>query len=353
MSIYVTPFGKTSDGNAVTKYTLVNANGASVSVMDFGATVTNIIVPDKNGLMADIVAGYDSVESYEAADGYLGATIGRFGNRISKGTFILDGVRYDGLYLNNNGNHLHGGKCGFSHKMWEVAPCVADNSLVCTYVSEDGEEGYPGRICVRVTFTLSDENDLSINYHATTSKKTVINLTNHSYFNLNGFGSGTVLDHILYIDADAYLPTDEGLIPTGEIRSVKDTPFDFNIPKTIGSDFSLEASRDLAVAGGYDHCMVFTKGIGGMKKRITITSPSSGRVMEVFTDRPCVQLYSANFLKNESFPLKGGVRQTPQTALCLETQSMPDSMNHKGFTDCTLNVGEEYNTTTVFRFGVQ
>ena len=353
MQISVTPLGKTTDGKAVSKYTVTNPCGMSVSIIDLGAAITSIVVPDKNGLMRDVVAGYDCVRSYELAGGYLGATVGRFGNRIAKGTFSIDGIRYSGLYLNNNGNHLHGGKRGFSHRMWQITPSVDNASLVCKYVSADGEEGYPGELTVTVTFTLTAENELYINYKASTDKKTVINLTNHSYFNLNGFASGTVLDHILWMDADRYLPTDEELIPTGELKNVSGTDFDFRMPKSIGSDFAPDRSRDQMLAGGYDHCMVFTNdGSGEIRHRIRLSSDKSGVYMDVLTDRPCVQLYTANFLNNPDFPLKGGYPQKPQTAVCLETQCMPDSMNHSGFTDCTLDVGQVYNTTTVLRFGL-
>ncbi len=354
MKIAAMYFGKTSSGIEVTKYTLINSNGMAVSIIDLGATITSIIVPDKNGLMSDVVAGYDSARSYELANGYLGACIGRFGNRIAKGEFSLDGTTYSGLFLNNNGNHLHGGKCGFSHKMWNVTANEETNSLECKYVSSDGEEGYPGELSVTITFTLNDNNELSINYKATANKKTVINLTNHSYFNLNGFASGTVLDHTVWMDADRYLPTDADLIPTGEIRNVSGTTFDFRTTKTIGKDFAPDNDNDQKLAGGYDHCMVFTNNeTNAMQKRIRLSSEQSGRYMEVITDRPCVQFYTANFLNNAEFPLKGGYPQRTQTAVCLETQCMPDSMNHAGFTDCTLDVGQVYDTTTTFRFGIQ
>ncbi|MBQ8310595.1 MAG: galactose mutarotase [Clostridia bacterium] len=339
-------FGTLDDGRDVYTYTMRNEAGMLARICDFGGTIMELRVPDKFGRIADIVEGYDSIRDYVLDTSYIGALIGRTGNRINKGIFYLDGKKYE-IFQNNNGNSLHGGKIGFSHKIWNVkAEDGTEPKLTLTLVSPDGDENYPGTLNVTVVYTLLKSNALSIHYEATTDKKTIVNLTNHAYFNLAGYASGKILDHVLQIDADAYLPVDEGLIPTGEIRSVESTPFDFREPKTIGKDF--EAS------GGYDHCLCFT---GGATKepvlRIEVYEPNTGRLMQVYTDQPCVQFYSGNFLKDPEFPLKGGYPQNVQAAFCLETQKMPDSINHPNFTDTVLNPGETYTHTTIYSFSVK
>jgi aldose 1-epimerase len=348
-------FGTLSDGRSVYSYSLKNDNGMSVKIIDFGATIVKIRTPDRKGNFTDVVLGYDNLYDYEFGDGYLGAAVGRFANRIAGGRFVLDGVTYDNLHTNNKKNHLHGGKRGFSHRMWDVEMRDSDEpSVVMTYTSIDGEEGYPGTLSVAITYTLTSDNALKINYKATTDKPTIVNLTNHSYFNLGGYASGSILEHKIWMDADTYLPTDSGLIPTGEIRAVKGTAFDFSEEKTIGKDLDLERCQDLAIAGGYDHCLNF---VGGEQeepvKRIELYDSTSGRVMEVITDQPCVQFYSGNFLTNEKYPFKGGYPQIPQTFLCLETQKMPDSVNHPQFTNVYLLPGETYKHRTTYKFSVK
>ncbi|MBQ8141038.1 MAG: galactose mutarotase [Clostridia bacterium] len=353
MSIKKKLFGTLSDGSEVYSYTLRNRSGMKVKIMSLGGAVMQIKVPDRNGCFADVVGGYDSLDSYVGGDGYQGALIGRFGNRIAGGTFTLDGVKYT-LAVNNGKNHLHGGDAGFDSKVWSVAERDSDEpELVLNYVSPDGEEGYPGRLDVTVTYKLSADNALSIIYRAETDKKTIINLTNHSYFNLAGYADGDILDHELYLDADSYLPTDETLIPTGELRSVEGTPFDFREPKKIGRDFYADDPA-LKCAGGYDHCFNFRGGETDTPvKRAELYDAESGRAMEVFTDQPCVQVYTGNFLNNEKFPFKNGFKQRPQSFVCLETQHMPDSINHENFTDCVLNAGEVYDYTTIYKFSVR
>ena len=353
MSIYKDLFGTLDDGSKVYAYTLRNANGIEVKIMNYGGTVLQINVPDRNGVMADVVGGYDSLSSYVGGDGYQGAIIGRFGNRIAAGKFTLDGVEYS-LAINNGANHLHGGLSGFDSKIWEVTEIDSDEpSLELRYTSEDGEEGYPGRLDVTVTYKLTADNAISINYRAHTDKKTVINLTNHSYFNLAGCTSGNILDHELWVDADTYLPTDKGLIPTGDIVSVEGTPFDFRTPKTIGRDFHADDTA-LKYAGGYDHCFNFAGGeTGKIEHRACLYDSKSGRMMDLYTDQPCVQIYTANFLNNEKYPMKNGFEQKPFSFVCLETQHMPDSINHKGFTSCVLSPGETYDYTTVYKFSVK
>ncbi len=346
-------FGTLDGGTDVYTYTMKNKNGMRVRVCEFGGALLEIRVPDRWGRETDVIGGYDSLRDYVLGDGYQGALIGRVGNRIAKGKFTLDGKKYD-LFINNGPNSLHGGKVGFSHKLWEVKAEDGDEpKLILTLTSPDGEENYPGTLKVTVTYALLASNSLSIHYTATTDKKTILNLTNHTYFNLGGYASGKVFDHVLQMDADRYLPTDADLIPTGELRSVEGTPFDFREPKAIGRDFDLQ-NTDMGLAGGYDHCLCFA---GGETKepvlRITVYEPNSGRMMKVFTNQPAVQFYSGNFLENAEHPFKGGYPQNKQALFCLETQKMPDAINHKNFDDTMLNPGETYDYTTVYQFSVK
>lgn len=353
MSIEKKLFGKLSDGREVYAYTMKNALGMSVKILSYGGAIAEIRVPDRNGCFTDVVGGYDCLESYVGGDGYQGALIGRVGNRICKGRFTLDGKEYS-LFINNGDNHLHGGEYGFNSKVWDVTETDGDEpALTLHTVSPDGEEGYPGTLDLTVTYTLTKKGGLSIRYEATTDKATPINLTNHCYFNLGGYASGSIHDHVLMLDADTYLPTDEGLIPTGELKSVEGTPFDFRTPKRIGDGIKAD-NADLTIAGGFDHCFNFTGGKTDTPvKRAELYCPESGRVMEVYTNQPCVQFYTGNFLTNEKYPFKGGYRQCKQTLLCLETQHMPDSINQKGFTDCVLRPGEKYDYITEYRFSTK
>lgn len=350
MNVEKRPFGK-AYGNAVDMYTMTVDSGASVSIITFGGAINKLLVPDREGKLADIVCGYDDMSGYLGSDGYQGALIGRVANRIANGKFTLDGVEYD-LYINNNKNHLHGGKVGFSHKIWDAEARVEEDGCVLDlyYTSPDGEESYPGTLKVKVSYKLSQDNALHITYRAETDKKTIINLTNHAYFNLGGYASGKIFDHELWLDADTFVVTDDEMIPTGEFASVEGTAFDFREPKTIGRDFDL-SYRPLEVAGGYDHCINFVKREQPMSApRMRAYDEKSGRVMEVYTTEPCAQFYSANFMKNPNYPFKGGYPQAAQNAFCLETQRMPDSVNHPNFTDCTLNAGEVYESTTIYKF---
>ena len=353
MSIEKKYFGTLTDGRRVHSYTLSNANGMRVMILDMGGILSQIHVPDKEGRLTDVVGGYDNLDYYANASGYQGALIGRFGNRIAKGKFTLDGKEYT-LFTNNGENHLHGGKEGFNKKIWDVVEKDGDApALELTYTSPDGEEGYPGTLNVRVTYTLSTDNALSIHYEATTDKKTVLNLTNHAYFNLGGYASGSIHNHVLQMDADSYIKTDKGLIPTGEIASVEGTPFDFRTAKAVGQDIGAD-DADLKIAGGYDHCFNFA---GGETRepvlRATLKDPKSGRVMKMYTNQPCVQLYTGNFLTDDGYPFKGGLVKTKQMALCLETQHMPDSINHDNFTSVVLDVGESYDYTTIYAFSAE
>ncbi len=346
-------FGTLDGGTDVYTYTMKNQNGMCVRVSEFGGALVEILVPDRWGRMTDVIGGYDSLRDYVLGDGYQGALIGRVGNRIAKGRFTLDGKEYK-LFVNNGPNSLHGGKVGFSHKIWNVKPVDGDEpKLILTLTSPDGEENYPGTLSVTVTYALLASNALSIRYQATTDKKTIVNLTNHTYFNLGGYASGKVFDHVLQMEADRYLPTDANLIPTGELRPVDGTPFDFRDPKTIGKDFDMQ-NPDIQLAGGYDHCFCFT---GGETRepvlRVTAYEPNSGRMMQVYTNQPCVQFYTGNFLTNPEHPFKGGYPQNQQALFCLETQKMPDAINQPGFNNTVLEPDQNYDYTTIYQFSVK
>lgn len=346
-------FGTLKDGRTVSIFTLTNQNGMEVKILNYGGALVSVKVPDRNGCFTDVIGGYDCLDSYVGGDGYQGALIGRWGNRINKGKFTLEGKEYS-LFINNGPNHLHGGEFGYNAKIWDATEVDGDEpSLKLHIISPDGDEGYPGNLDLTVTYTVTKQNGLVLRYYATTDQTTILNLTNHCYFNLRGYASGSVHPLELWLDADTYLPTDEDLIPTGEIKSVEGTPFDFRTPKTVGRDIGME-QIDLKLAGGYDHCLNF---VGGETKepvkRGELYDPQSGRVMTVYTNQPCVQLYSGNFLTNEAYPFKGGYRQVPQTLMCLETQHMPDAINHENFTNCVLNPGEIYDYTTEYRFSVK
>lgn len=353
MSIQKQKFGVLPDGQAVSRYHLQNKNGMSVAILDYAGAIQQLLVPDRRGHLVDVVCGFDSALDYYYGNGHQGSLIGRFGNRIKGGRFTLEGKEYV-LATNNGSNHLHGGPLGFSRRMWEATPIDGDEpSLSLFYRSRDGEEGYPGTLDLTVTYTLTSDNALSIRYRATTDKTTILNLTNHAYFNLGGFASGSVLDHELWVDADTFLPTDAGMIPTGELRPVRGTPFDFSTPKPVGRDI-FEDDADLCRAGGYDHCFNFADGEADRPKhRATLYSEKTGIEMDTLTTLPCVQIYTANSMSNKSFPFKGGCAQVPQSAICLETQKMPDSINQKGFTDVTLKPGEIYDHTTVYAFSTR
>ena len=357
MGISKQVFGKLEDGRTAWLYKLENDLGASAYITDFGGAVVKLFVPDRDGKLDDVVCGYDNLDSYIHGDGYQGALIGRYSNRIAGGRFTLDGKEYC-LHCNDGTNHLHGGKSGFSHRLWDAE--LFDDELILHLVSADGDEGYPGQIAVSVSYKLTNDHGysaLEINYSANTSKKTIINFTNHTYFNLGGYASGDVLSHTLVIDADSYLPTNEKLIPTGEIKSVIGTPFRFDgneVGKHINSD-----DTDINIAGGYDHCFVFNG--GGVKYsenppiRCELYCAATGRRMEVLTDRPCVQIYTANFMSNPKYPFKNGIKQKKHHAICLETQAAPDTINQPAFnqfSNCILDVGETFNSKTIYRFGV-
>ena len=355
MSIIKEFYGKCPDGREVYRYTLENKNGMKMKVLNYGGVVTELLVPGKNGELTDVIGGYDDLESYLGADGFQGTLVGRVANRIANAHFVLDGKEYQLNPTGDNGHQLHGGLVGFNAKIWDVKEIDGEEpALELHLVSPDGDEKYPGTLDVTVTYTLNNENGWHIRYIANTDKPTIINLTQHAYFNLGGFNAGSILDTELMMDADSYIPGDADLIPTGEIKSVEGTPFDFRTAKTIGRDLGVE-DNDLLLAGGtfngYDHCFNFVGGATEKAvKRIEAYDAKSGRKMEVYTNQPCVQLYTGNFLVNAAYPFKGGYPQRIQTLFCLETQRMPDSINHENFTNCVLRPGEVYEHITEYRF---
>ena len=350
MSANEEPFGQTADGREVTLYTLTNTNGLRVRITNYGAILVSLEVPDRDGKLADITLGFNALDGYLAVHPYFGATVGRYANRIGKARFELDGVEYE-LAANDGENHLHGGIKGFDKVVWRPENLWANDNealVKMSYISEDDEEGYPGNLACAVTYTLTKDDELKINYEAETDKTTVVNLTNHSYFNLAGQGTGDILGHELTLNADKYTPVDEGLIPTGEIRSVKDSPMDFTLPMSIGS-------RIKQVGDGYDHNYVLNSG-GGALALLALAArayePTSGRVMEIYTTEPGVQLYTGNFLDG-SLTGKAGKVYKKHYAFCLETQHFPDSPNKPEFPSVVLQPGQKYTSVTVHKFSTR
>jgi aldose 1-epimerase len=339
------PFQDTIDRKATDLYILKNSKGMTAAITNYGGRLVSLLVPDKNGNMKDVVVGLRSVKDYtQPSDAYFGASIGRYGNRIGNAKFTLDGKQYN-LFANNGPNTLHGGKKGFSAVVWD-AKQLNDSTLELTYLSKDMEEGFPGNLNVKVTYALTGNNELKLDYSATTDKKTVVNLTNHAYWNLNGAGSGTINNHILQIDADKYTPVDSTLIPTGKLEPVAGTPFDFTKPTAIGARIN-DSSEQLKFGKGYDHNFVLRG--SGMKHAATVTGDQSGIVMNVETEEPGIQFYGGNFMGGQN-TLQGGAKDEHRTAFCLETQHFPDSPNKPSFPSTVLEPGKEYHTTTIYRF---
>jgi aldose 1-epimerase len=344
-----TTFHKTIDGKQVYLFTLQNKSGVKALITNYGGRLVSLFVPDKNGESTDVVAGFSSVTGYqESKEPYFGATIGRFGNRIAKGKFTLDGKAYT-LFINNAPNTLHGGKKGFQDVVWD-AKQLDGQTLQLNYVSKDMEEGFPGKLNVTVTYNLSDDNALKISYKATTDKNTVLNLTNHAFYNLNGEASGTILNHLVQIKADKYTPVDSTLIPTGKLEPVKGTPFDFTSAKTIGERIGAD-NQQLKNGKGYDHNWVLNKHSAG-DVIAKVTGDKSGIVMEVSTDEPGLQFYSGNAMKGKN-TMKGGHKDDFQTAFAMETQHFPDSPNQPSFPTTELKPGQTYATTSTYKFSVK
>ena len=341
-------FGETMDGTGVDQFILSNNNGMEVRIITYGGVITSWTAPDKNGDYKDIVLGYNTLAEYEAETPYFGALIGRYGNRIAKGKFSLDNQEYT-LAVNNGVNHLHGGLKGFDKVIWDAKTIVSDSTvaLELSYLSKDKEEGYPGNLETKVTYTLNNKDELSVNYEATTDKPTIVNLTQHSYFNLTADFNQDILGHELVINADSFLPVDNTLIPTGEFRDVTGTPFDFKTSKAIGTHIDNE-NIQLKNGLGYDHCWVLNDQNTGVRFVASAYEPVSGRLLEVFSDEPGIQFYSGNFLDGTLPSKNNGVYQH-RTGFCFETQHYPDSPNQKNFPSARLNPGEKYNSKTVFR----
>jgi aldose 1-epimerase len=342
-------FKKEYDGKTIELYTLKNTNRVVAQITNYGGKVINLWTPDKNGDFADIVTGYNTPDEYlNTSEIYYGTLIGRYGNRIAKGQFILNDSVYT-LATNNNPNHLHGGIKGFNSVVWD-AKKIDDQTLELHYLSVDGEEGYPGNLAVKVLYTLTNDNELKIEYRATTDKPTPVNLTHHSFFNLKGAGNGDINEHIMQIFADNYTPVDSTLIPTGEIAPVEGTPFDFKKPVAIGARIA-EENQQLKYGGGYDHNWVLNKTETGLNYAAKVVEPESGRTMEVYTNEPGLQFYGGNFMtgkdvgKGKTFAYRG--------AFCLETQHFPDSPNKPQFTSTILTPGQEYYSICIYKFGVE
>ena len=345
-------FGKLPDGTPVDVYTLTNKNGVEVKITNYGATLTSVKVPDRTGKIDDVELGYDSIDGYLDKNPHLGAIAGRYANRIAKGEFKLGGKTYT-LAKNNGPNHLHGGPNGFFKQLWTATDASGKDGQAVSfkYLSKDGEENYPGNLTATVTYTLTDSNELKINYQATTDKETVLNLTNHAYFNLAGAGNGDILKHQLKINAKQFTPVDKTLIPTGKLENLAGTPMDFSTLTAIGD--RIDSTYDQLVIGkGYDHNYVLATGGSLTTQAVEAYEPTSGRVMEVFTDQPGVQLYTGNFLDG-TITGKGGKPYPRRGGFCLETQHFPDSPNQPSFPTTVLKPGEKYQATTIFKFSAR
>jgi len=335
--------------DSLKSYALSNSHGVSMNVTNYGGRIISLLVPDKNGKLGDVVLGYDSLRQYLNGNLYFGAMIGRYGNRIANGKFSLNGKEFQ-LAKNNGANALHGGPGGFHKVYWKVTPIRDGNALKMTYHSADGEEGYPGNLDVTVTYTLTDKNEVVIDYEATTDQETIINLTHHSFFNLAGAGNGDVLNHELIIDGEEFCPVDAGLIPTGELKNVKGTPFDFLVLHKIGERIN-QLDDQLQFGKGYDHNWVLRKKGNELSMAAKVTEPLSGRIMEVWTTEPGLQFYSGNFLNGKDVG-KGNIPYNYRSAFCLEAQHFPDSPNHSNFPSAVLKPGETYRQKTIYKFSV-
>lgn len=346
-----TPFGRARDGAAVDLYTLTNSRGMTAKITNYGAILVALLVPDRQGKLDDVVLGYEDLGGYLANNPYFGAIVGRYGNRIARGQFTIDGKTYT-LTRNDGENHLHGGAKGFDKVLWTARSVGGEDhvAVVLSYRSPDGEEGYPGALSAEVTYTLTEQNELRIDYKATTDRPTIVNLTHHSYFNLDGAGSGDILGHRLTLHADHFTPVVKGLIPTGEVKPVAGTPMDFTKPAAIGTRIETP-DEQLVLGGGYDHNWILNRSGEGLSLAATLIGPTTGRVLEILTTEPAIQFYSGNFLDG-SITGKAGKVYRHRFGLCLEPQHSPDSPNRPGFPTTVLRPGETYRSTTVLRFSV-
>jgi len=340
-------FDKTLNGQKTALYFLNNNNNAEIAITNYGARIVSLIIPDKNKQPTDVVVGFDSLEGYlNSTETYHGAVVGRYANRIARGRFTLNGNTYQ-LSINNPPNHLHGGPKGFNNQVWKVEE-IKNQSIKLSYFSKDGEENYPGNLNIEVTYTLTNENELLINYEATTDEETVFNITSHPFFNLNGQGTGTIVNHSLQLNADNYTPVDETLIPTG-IFTVAKTPFDFRKSKQIGENIN-DSDDQLKYGAGYDHNFVLNG--NGLRNAARAIGDKTGIVLEVITDQPAIQLYTGNWMQGEN-NIKYGLNDNHREAFCLETQHFPDSPNHSNFPSTVLQPGKAFRSTTIYKFSVQ
>lgn len=352
MSINRESFGKTADNTPVEIFTLINANGVKARITNYGGIVVSLHVPDRNGKMGDVALGYETLDEYIKNNPYFGCLVGRYGNRIAKGKFMLNKKEYT-LAINNDPNALHGGLKGFDKVVWEAKPFKTEDgpALELNYLSKDGEEGYPGNLSVRAVYTLTNKDELKLEFTATTDKDTIVNLTHHSYFNLTGAGTRDILEHEVMIAADRFTPVDSTLIPTGELKPVKGTPFDFTKPVTIGARIN-EDNEQLKFGMGYDHNWVLNKKEGELALAARVYEPTSGRVMEVFTTEPGLQFYTGNFLDGSNVG-KGGKVYKHRYAFCMEPQHFPDSPNKPQFPSVVLKPGEKYENTIIYKFSAE
>ena len=343
-------FGNT-EGRDVYAYTMENSKGMKAKIITYGGAIAELWVPDRNGRLGDIVLGFDNLEAYLESTEYIGVTIGRFCNRIAKGHFVLDGKEYQ-MCINDKGGHLHGGPKGLARKVWDDSAEIIGDDL-CVHLSvfsPDGEENYPGNLKLTVTYTVTENNEFKLRYVAETDKRTIVNFTNHVFFNLDGYAAGDILSHELFVDADRYNEINEENVPDGVLAPVEGTPFDFRVPKEIGRDMDM-TNPQLSMASGYDHNMIFNDP-RLTNKSAEVYSKRTGRVLSLYTDQPGMQLYIGNYLR-EDIPFKGGVPHRLRHGFCLETQSMPDSPNHDNFTNVVLSPGEVFDRTTVYAFSTR
>ena len=352
-SIQKEEFGTTPAGEKVDLYTLTNSAGMNVKIITYGGRIISLNTPDKAGNFQNVVLGFDSLDQYLEENPYFGALVGRFANRIAEGEFYLDGQKFS-IAANNGENHLHGGIKGFDKVVWKAETIDSSNSLMLSYLSPDMEEGYPGNLQVKVTYTLKDDNSLDVAYEATTDKKTVISLTQHSYFNLSGNFNNNILDHEIKINANHYLPVNGSMIPTGEIREVQRSFFDFRESKPFGEDIDkVLEEQQLELGTGYDHNFVLKNAGEGLRFAASAYHPGSGRLVEIFTDLPGIQFYTGNFLDG-TLPIPGGKGHfEKRTGFCLETQQFPDAPNHESFPPATLEPGDVFSSKTTFKFSVR
>lgn len=349
MSILQKQYGQTNKGEEVVEFILENGNGIKVHLINYGAIMTKLFVPDKNAVVEDVVLGYDSLEGYLGNPCYFGSTIGRNGNRIANAAFEINGVTYQ-IDKNEGENNLHGGFDGYNKRVWDFAVKEEENEVVFSLVSPDKDQGFPGEFKVSVTYKLTKDNAVSITYKGISDKETIANMTNHSYFNLAGHTSNSILDHILWIKASKFVPVvDSASIPTGELWKVEGTPMDFTSPKTIGKDIEADYEQ-LKFTGGYDHNYALDKAGKEIEKIAEAEDPKTGRKMEVFTDLPGIQLYVGNFINGDGDTGKDGIVYKKRSGLCLETQYFPDAIHHENFESPVLKAGEEYKTTTIYKF---